>query len=124
MSNPDDTARGGPLPGSAVYHGYVIVPETCTGGWCLGTISEFDEPGGDEGGDAFVVAPDGRSATLVWDVGDAPLAEILPPDAERWGVYSISFPAPIRSVQDLAAAFRAVLPELQAQYAALRGGEG
>ena len=123
MSNPADTARGGPLPGSAVYHGYVIVPETCTEGWCLGTISDLDEPGGDESGDAFVVAPDGRSATLVWDVGDEPLTEILPPDAERWGVYSISFPTAVRSAEDLATAFRAVLPQLQAVYAAVRAGK-
>ncbi|RYG85167.1 hypothetical protein EON77_06065, partial [bacterium] len=117
MSRSEDTARGGPLPGSAVYHGYVIVPESCIDGWCLGTISDLEEPGGDESGDAFVVAPDGRSASLVWDVGDSTLTEILPPDADRWGVYSVSFPEPMRSVADLVAAFHGLLPELRALHA-------
>ena len=45
--------------GSPVYHGFVIVAETCTDGWCLGSITEFEDPDGCDGGDAFVVAPDG-----------------------------------------------------------------
>lgn len=100
-----------------LYHGFVVVPETCTDGWCLGTITSFEDPKGCMGGDAFVVAPDGRSAGLVWDVGDEPIQEILPPDGEKWGVYAISFPHPTRTVEDLVAAFRAVLPQLKAKYA-------
>ena len=102
-----------------VYHGFVIVPETCTDGWCLGTISAFEDPDGCDGGDAFVVAPDGSRADLIWQVGTEPLEEILPPDAERWGVYAISFPHVTRTTADLVAAFRTVLPQLKAKYAEL-----
>ena len=105
--------------GSPVYHGFVIVPETCTDGWCLGTITAFEDPDGCDGGDAFVVAPDGSRAGLIWQVGTEPLQEILPPDAERWGVYAISFPHVTRTVEDLVSAFRAVLPQLKAKYAEL-----
>src|SRR3954467_6082456 len=77
--------------GSPVYHGFVVVPETCTDGWCLGSITEFEDPGGCTGGDAFVIAPDGSRAGLVWEGGSEPLQEIMAPDSERWGVYAIWF---------------------------------
>jgi hypothetical protein len=109
-----------PLPGTSIYHGFVVVPETCTDGWCLGTMSEFEDPAGCTGGDAFVVAPDGSRAGLLWEVGTEPLQEILPPDAERWGVYSIGFPRATRNVADLVAAFRAVLPQIQQKYRELK----
>ena len=111
-------------PRGAVYHGFVIVPQTYTDGWCLGTMTEFEDPDGCDGGDAFVVAPDGSRAGLVWEVGTEPLQEILPPDAQGWGVYAVSFPHVIRTVDDLVAAFRAVLPQLKAKYAmAAHGSE-
>jgi hypothetical protein len=105
---------------SLVYHGFVVVPETCTEGWCLGTITEFEDPAGCTGGDAFVIAPDGSRAGLVWEVGVEPLQEIMAPDSERWGVYAIWFPSPTRTVQDLANNFRFVLPQLKEAYARVR----
>ena len=108
----------------SVYHGFVIVPETCTDGWCLGTITEFEDPKGCTAGDAFVIAPDGSRAGLVWEVGSEALQEILPPDAERWGVYAIWFPHAIRTVADLVAAFRAVLPQLKEKHAQVVGAAG
>jgi hypothetical protein len=77
-------------------------------------------PDGCDGGDAFVVAPDGSRAGLVWEVGTGALQEILPPDAERWGVYAIFFPHATRTIHDLVSAFRAVLPQLKAKYAEVR----
>ena len=118
-ASPGEPASMSRRAGSPVYHGFVIVPETCTDGWCLGSITEFADPNGCDGGDAFVIAPDGSQAGLVWSVGADPLQEILPPDAERWGVYAISFPHPTRTVADLVTAFRAVLPQLKAKYAEL-----
>lgn len=109
------------LAGSSIYHGFVVVPETFTDGWCMGVITDFADPQGCMGGDAFVVAPDGSRAGLLWEVGDAPLQEMLPPDSQGWGAYAVSFPQPTRNVDDLVAGFRAVLPQLQARYAELRG---
>ncbi len=129
-----DVARGAPAvearvqpsssattAGNSLYHGYVIVPETCIDGWCLGVMTEFEDPEGCTSGDAFVVAPDGSRAELMWETGMAPLEEVLPPGPERWGVYAVSFPHPTRTVADLVAAFRAVLPQLQARYAIVKG---
>jgi hypothetical protein len=107
-------------PGSPVYHGFVVVLETCTEGWCLGSITEFEDPAGCTGGDAFVIAPDGSRAGLVWEVGNEPLQEIMAPDSERWGVYAIWFPSPTRTIQDLVNNFRFVLPQLKEAYARAR----
>src|SRR5688500_4907898 len=115
-SAPEEPAFVGRPPGSPVYHGFLIVPETCTDGWCLGTITEFEDPVGCDGGDAFVIAPDGTRADLIWEVGTASLQEILPPDSQRWGVYAISFPHVTRTVDDLVSAFRAVLPQLKTKH--------
>jgi len=106
--------------GSPVYHGFVIVPETYTEGWCLGSITEFEDPKGCTDGDAYVIAPDGSRAGLVWEVGNEPLQEIMAPDSERWGVYAIWFPSPTRTVQDLVNNFRFVLPQLKEAYARAR----
>jgi hypothetical protein len=100
------------------YHGFLVVAETCVDGWCLGLISEPDETGADSG-DAIVVAPDGTQAALVWEVGTEAVEEILPPDAERWGVYAVHFPKVVRDVSDLVAGFHAVLPALRAIHAEL-----
>lgn len=102
--------------GSPVYHGFVVVPETLTEGWCLGAITEFEVPDGCTSGDAFVIAPDGSRAGLVWEVGDQPLEVIMAPEPDRWGVYAIWFPAPTRTVQDLVSNFRFVLPQLKGAY--------
>ncbi len=106
--------------GSPVYHGFVVVPETCTDGWCLGSITEFEDPEGCTGGDAFVIAPDGSRAGLVWEVGSEPLQEIIAPDPQRWGVYAIWFPSPTRTVEDMVNNFRFVLPQLKEAYARAR----
>src|SRR5207247_11194706 len=73
--------------GAPAYHGFPLVPETMTDGWCLGTITEYIDVDGCDSGDAYVVAPDGSRAGLVWDVGDGELTQISSPDESRWGVY-------------------------------------
>jgi hypothetical protein len=103
--------------GAPAYHGFAVIPETYVEGWCLGAITEFADADGCTDGDAFVVAPDGSRAGLVWNVGADHLTEILPPDPGRWGVYAISFPVPIRSVEDLVLAFHSILPQLKARHA-------
>ena len=106
--------------GAPVYHGFPIVAETMTDGWCFGTITEYESPDGCNYGDAFVVTPDGSRAGLVWEVGNGEPAEILKPDDSRWGVYAIYFPKVIRTTDDLVTCFRAVLPQLQKIYERVR----
>jgi len=102
--------------GAPVYHGFPIVTETMTDGWYFGAITEYAHPDGCDSGDAFVVAPDGSRAGLVWDVGEGELTEICAPEAGRWGVYRIWFPRVVRTTDDLVVCFRAVLPQLQRIY--------
>ena len=111
LSKPDD---------DPVYHGFPLVPETMTDGWCLGVITEYEDPNGCDAGDAYVVAPDGSRAGLVWDVGDGKLSQICPPDEERWGVYQVWFSKPVRTTDDLVACFREILPQLQEIFDRLR----
>ncbi len=111
LAKPDD---------APVYHGFPLVPETITDGWCLGAITEYEDPNGCDAGDAYVVAPDGSRAGLVWDVGIGKLSQICPPDETRWGVYQVWFSRPIRTTDDMVACFREVLPQLREVYDRLR----
>jgi hypothetical protein len=108
--------------GAPVYHGFPLIAETETNGWLLGAITAFEDPNGCEFGDAFVQAPDGSRAGLVWEVGSGRVEQIVPPDTTRWGVWAVWFQRPVRSVEDLVVNFRAVLPELKKRHAQIRGG--
>ena len=108
LSRPED---------APVYHGFGVLDETRTDDWCFGAITEFESAEGCEWGDGFVVAPDGRRAGIVWEVGEGDLQTVLPPDKSRWGVYAVWFPRMVRTIDDLAFNFRYVLPELKKKYA-------
>ena len=41
-------------PGTPVYHGFSIVPETMTDGWAYGAITEFETSAPQTEGDGFV----------------------------------------------------------------------
>ena len=110
--------------GAPVYHGFPLIEETRTDGWCYGAITAFDGPQGCDAGDGFVVAPDGSRAGLVWSVGDFETEAVCEPTVERWGVYEIAFPHAIRNTSDLVECFRVVLPELKALHAAFLGRAG
>ena len=103
-----------------VYHGFPLVEESRTDGWCYGAITEFEDPDGCEAGDGFVVAPDGSRAGLVWSVGTFATEALSEPDQRRWGVYAVAFPQAVRNVADLVTCFRAILPELQGIHSRLR----
>ena len=102
-----------PPADAPVYHGFPVVAESATDGWYLGTITDYADPNGCDFGDAHVVAPDGSRAGLVWQVGEGVTEQILPPDAGRWGVYSVWFAHSIHSTEEFVAAFRRILPDLQ-----------
>lgn len=83
-----------------VYYGFPVLDDVTVDGFTLGKISDFEAEEMDDG-DAFVIAPDGRRAGLVWEVGDeARVSEIRPPDAGRWGVYGARFTGPMRTRDD------------------------
>ncbi len=106
-------------PGAPVYYGFPLIEETRTEGWCYGAITDFlhgDTSGGCTYGDGYVQAPDGSRAGLVWQVGEYEPGQILNADDQRWGVYQVYFPRPIRTIEDLVYNFRSVLPYLRGAY--------
>src|SRR5438270_14102636 len=53
--------------GAPVYHGFIVLEDVAIDGFTLGTITDFEAEATDSG-DAFVIAPDGSRAGLVWEV--------------------------------------------------------
>ena len=107
--------------GAPCYHGFPLLEETRTDdGWCYGTISSYDNAWeGWTRGDAYVVAPDNTRAGIVWSVGDPSITCLDGPAAEsadRWAVYSLTLPRPVRSRSDLVTGLIGWLPELRRRF--------
>ncbi len=118
-ANPELPAFLARPEGAPVYHGFGLVEETRTDGWCFGAITDFlepDSPDGCEWGDGFVVAPDGSGAGIVWATDVEEMHEVLPPDGGRWGVYGVKFSRPVKTIEDLVFNFRQILPDLKNKY--------
>ena len=65
-------------------------------------------------GDAWVRAPDGGVAGLVWETGSpAYFRQLIAPDpAGRWGTYAVRLDLPLTTDGEAEAYLRALLPEL------------
>lgn len=109
--------------GAPAYYGFPLVPETETEGWIYGAITAFEHPSGCDSGDGYVQAPDGSRAGLVWGPDEGHMEEYLAPDENRWGVYGVRFPRPVKTVDDLVFNFRAILSDLQHKYAEVKGND-
>ncbi len=104
--------------GAPVYHGFVILDDVIVDGFTLGKITDFEAQHCNEG-DAFVIAPDGSRAGLVWEFCDNPYFHaVLPPEAERWGVWGVGLVIPMTSRSNARANLAAILPELKARWIA------
>ena len=104
--------------GAPVYHGFPIVEETRIDGWVFATISDYVDINGCDWGDAFVIAPDGTRAGIVWQVDDFEPQVVCPPEKSRWGVYAFAYPTPIRTTADFVKMCHSFLPELRRRHAA------
>lgn len=101
--------------GAPVYHGFVVLEDVNIHGFSLGMITDFAE--GPDSGDAFVVAPDGSRAGLVWDVSEeAYFVEACPTDEDRWGVWSVGLPHPMTTKENMRLNLRAILPRLKKKW--------
>jgi hypothetical protein len=110
-----------PPPDAPVYYGFPILEQSLTHDWRLGVISDPSDVGADgDYLDGFVVAPDGSRAGLVWEHAATEIREILAPEAGRWGVYSVPLPLGLKGDEDLIAAFRQLLPQLEALWNKVR----
>ncbi len=114
IARPDVPAFLARPPGSSVYHGFPVLDDVEVEGFRFGMISDFEAKPGMGAGDAFVVAPDGSRAGLVWEVSDVSYVEaVCPIERDRWGVWAVAFPYPMRSRVDVRRNLQAVLPDLK-----------
>jgi hypothetical protein len=107
-------------PGAPVYHGFPAIEDAEIDGFRLGMITDFlSEPATE--GDAYVIAPDGSRAGLVWQSGCAPyFEEITAPDQNRWGVWAVGFALPMTTSDEARAYLAALLPHLRPQWESWR----
>ena len=114
---PTEPAFVAPLEGAPVYHGFVVLDEVTAEGFTLGKITDF-EVGPCMEGDAFVIAPDGSRAGLVWEVSDKPyFQEVSPTETGRWGVWGVGFLLPMASRENARKNLDSILPQLKSRWA-------
>ncbi|GAA4117742.1 hypothetical protein GCM10022415_15940 [Knoellia locipacati] len=71
----------------------------------------------DDCGDAWVKAPDGSLAGLIWETGEpAYFRASIAPDEARWGTYAVQLPLPLTSNDEAAAYLSALLPDLRVRW--------
>jgi hypothetical protein len=99
-----------------VYHGFSVLEDVSVDEFTFGMITDFEAEPSDYG-DAFVIAPDGSRAGLIWEIDDQPFVTPspppLPPTDTRWGVFNVGFPVPMRSYDAARRNLEAILPELR-----------
>src|SRR5579884_716639 len=102
-----------PPAGSEPYHGFPVLERATASGFRLGMITNFlTFP--ESRGDAFVIAPDGSRAGLIWEETDRTYFEQAGPiSEERWGVWSAGFIHPMRSEEDARRNLETIVPNLR-----------
>ncbi|HLV85703.1 MAG TPA: hypothetical protein VKV39_01925 [Candidatus Sulfotelmatobacter sp.] len=115
-ASPTEPAFVAPPKGAPVYHGFVVLEDVSVEGFTFGAITDFEAEPCDVG-DAFVVAPDGSRAGLVWEVSATKsFEEIRPFERNRWGVWAVSFLHPMTDRANARKNLLCVLPELKARW--------
>lgn len=115
-ASPTEPAFVAPPKGAPVYHGFVVLEDVNVDGFTLGAITDFEaEPC--EAGDAFIIAPDGNRAGLVWEISATTyIEEVRPFEPNRWGVWAVSFPYPMDNRANARKNLAVVLPQLRARW--------
>src|SRR5437016_8526067 len=103
-------------PGAPVYHGFPLLDDVIVEGFTLGKITDFEiEPCKE--GDAFVIAPDNSRAGLVWEIGDkVAVSQIGALEADRWGVWAVSFPHSMNSRENARKNLELIVPTLKKEW--------
>jgi hypothetical protein len=103
--------------GAPLYYGFVVLDDVNVDGFTLGKITDFEAEPCNEG-DAFVIAPDGSRAGLVWEVYDPPyFQEVTPIETGRWGVWGVGFCLPMNNRENARRNLASILPELKLRWA-------
>ena len=104
-------------PNAPVYHGFPLLKNSEREGFTFGTITEPNGAKPAEWGDAFVVAPNGSRAGIVWQIGKGEPSVVCEPSEGRWGVYGFHFQGPIATEAELVEHLHSILPILKTYYA-------
>src|SRR5687768_14940685 len=83
-ANPESPAFIARPPNAPVYHGFPLLERSQREGFVFGIVTDIDEADPPEWGDAFVVAPNGSRAGIVWQVGDGEPDVVCEPSEGRW----------------------------------------
>ena len=119
-ARPDLPAFLAPPTDAPAYYGFALLPNSEKDGFVFGAITRPRTGASASWGDAYVVAPDGSRAGIVW-VTKGPVSEVvLPPESGRWGVYQFRFEQPVESDAELIRNLHAILPRLKELYAAAK----
>jgi hypothetical protein len=103
--------------GAAVYYGFVTLDDIAIEDFTLGKITDWEAEPCDTG-DAFVIAPDGSRAGLVWEICDPSyFQEVVPIESDRWGVWGVGFVLPMTSRQNARRNLESILPQLKSRWA-------
>ncbi len=108
-----------PPKGSKAYHGFPLVKDISEDGFTYGMITQFESntKEGYDSGDAYVEAPDGSRAGIVWGRETAFSHNIITKiEKNRWGVYYFAIPFKIKTKDDMRKAFDLMLPYLKEYY--------
>jgi hypothetical protein len=88
-ASPTEPAFVAPPKGAPVYHGFVVLEDVSVEGFTFGAITDFEAESCDAG-DAFVVAPDGSRAGLVWEVSPQSTSRKCDLSSETGGAFGQS----------------------------------
>ena len=103
-------------PGAPVYHGFPVLEDVEIDGFRLGLISN-SLSARSNWGDAFVVAPDGRRAGIVWELSESwTFSTLLEADAGRWGVFAVGTPHGPWSVNEAHAFLAEIVARLRQEW--------
>jgi hypothetical protein len=105
-------------PNAPVYHGFPLLKDSERDGFGFGTITGPNGVEPAEWGDAFVVAPNGSRAGIVWQIGKGEPSAICEPGEGRWGVYGFHFEGPIATEAQLVEHLHSILAVIKTYYAA------
>jgi len=102
--------------GAPFYYGFAVLEDVRAEEFTFGAITDFEAEPTDTG-DAFVIAPDGSRAGLVWEVSATKyFEEVHPFERDRWGVWAVSFPHPMDNRASARKNLLAVLPDLKIRW--------
>ena len=112
-----EPAFAAPPEGSPAYYGFPVLHNVEVEGFVLGEISELERA---DYGDAFVVAPDGSRAGLIWELADAAYVKgtshVGAAVTGRWGLFHVGFRRPFGSRDDYRPNLADIVPRLREEW--------